>query len=251
MLRAVCTSRCIVGRTIVSRGLVRPMPFSMSSSMAAKKSKKAGKSPEKQQKQQAAGESSEFDWGQLDSEFQQSLALFESKAQQVKLGNTNMDVYNNIQVQTRHGSVSSLNQLANIQNRGNRKVVITVFDPKDVKYIQTAVLDSISLPAQVDPSNSQTLFINLVGSHGADAKQEMVKVLKKEYEHIRNSPSKVSLTHIRTKFLTPLKKEHKSKQLDDNSFARYSKQIEARFKEYSDKLGSQLKKYETMILRGD
>jgi ribosome recycling factor len=230
--------------------LQRPSPpklFSSTPYAAGKKAKKATETNDKP----LVPESHEFDSSGLEKEFQTSLALFESKAKQVKLGNTNIDTYNTIEVKTRDGSTCSLNQLANIQNRGNRKVVITVFDPKDVKYIQTAILDKLNLPAQADQSNNQTLFVNLIGSQSAEAKQEMIKALKKEYEHIRNSPSKVSFTHIRTKFLTPLKKEHKNKELDDDSFSVYTKVIDGKFKEYSEKLGDQLKKYEAIILKGD
>lgn len=212
--------------------------------------KKKTPKPESVGSSQNSSEAHEFDAKGLESDFQKSLSLFEAKAKEVKLGNANLEAYNNVQVKIKD-DVVPLNSLANVQNRGNRKVIVTVFDPKDVKHIQTAILETFSLPAQTDPSNNQTLFVNLIGGQGAEAKQGMVKNLKKEYEHIRNSPSKASFTAIRAKYLTPLKKELKSKELDSDSFRKYSKLIEGKFKEYSDKLAQDLRTYEEQILKGE
>lgn len=174
----------------------------------------------------------------LKSEFEASLKAFTDKAKEIRAGNANIAKFEAIPV-TKQGTRYSIKQLANVQLRGSRMTIVA-FDPHDVKYIQTAVIQNLNVPPQADPKNNQTLFVDL-SVNAAEHKQQALKALKELHSHYRSSPSKHSLNSIRGAAASILKKKKVAKEITENDFDDETRQVEKLYKDYVNKLADALK----------
>lgn len=171
-----------------------------------------------------------------------SAEIKQGRASTAKIGQTRINLSSDEGVQ-------ELKNISNIQiKNNNRTIVLTVFDPKHVKYINSAMLAELSVTPQVDPRNEQVVNITLP-TRTADAKKELAKQVKHEYEHFRNSPSKHSLTAIREEMMKHLKKCHAGGSISHDEFKDFTKDVERLFKKYSDELASSHKKIEKSVLQ--
>jgi ribosome recycling factor len=178
------------------------------------------------------------DINQLVADFDHSIKTFTDKAKDIRAGNANVSKFEAIQV-TKHGNPHTIKQLANVQLRGSRMTIVA-FDPHDVKYIQTAVIQSLNVPPQVDPKNNQTLIVDL-SVNANEHKQSALKALKDLHSHFRSSPSKHSLNSIRGAAASILKKKKIAKEISENDFEDETKQVEKLYKDYVNKLAEAFK----------
>ena len=148
-----------------------------------------------------------------------------------------------------HDQNDVLKNLANIQMKNNnRLVVLTVFDPKHLKYIQSSVLQELSITPQLDARNPQQLNVTLPNKT-SDAKQELAKQIKHEYEHFRNSQSKHSLTYLREDLIRHIKKAGQNKQVSENESQKHTQAIEKLFKKHAEDLLDSFKKLEKSVMQ--
>ncbi|CAN6619800.1 ribosome-recycling factor, mitochondrial [Trichomonascus vanleenenianus] len=185
---------------------------------------------------------------QLDDRFKDTLKQFLIRANEAKQGKANLAKIGALRVQlSSDESAQELKSLANIQIKNNNKtIVLTVFDPKHVKYIQTAVLADLGVTPQLDMRNEQVITVTMP-TRTADAKKELSRQIKHEYEHFRNSPSRHSLTFIREDLMKHLKKSHFGKAITDDEFKTFNQKVEKVFKKYSDELLDAFKKSEQSL----
>jgi ribosome recycling factor len=189
---------------------------------------------------QPVSEISPLDFSALEAKYKKTLATFSEKLKELRAGKANIEKFLDLEVTLQHGEAHVLKDIATTQLRGNR-VSIVVYDPKHVKYVQSAILADMNLTPQLDSKNNQTIHVR-IGEDDQDSKSEAAKSIKQLYEHFRNSASKHSLTQIRADGLAHLKRSHKAKDLDDDTFRRLAQNVEKSFKEYNDKLNETLKR---------
>lgn len=256
--RTVVQPGTIVTSRLTTPANNRPFSSSLANQGAKNKTKKGGKghsndrnaghSPPDPDIPQASDIIKEVK--QIEARFQDCVEQFGIKSAETKHGKASAAKIGQSRVTlSSDEGVQGLKNIANIQIKNNsRTIVLTVFDPKHVKYINSAMLAELGVTPQVDPKNEQVITITLP-TRTADVKKELAKQIKQEYEHFRNSHSKHSLTSIREDMMKHLKKCHSGGSISHDEFKDFNKDVERLFKKYSDELGSSFKKVEKSVLQ--
>lgn len=174
---------------------------------------------------------------EVESKFKRTLEAFSAKIKDLKTGSASLDKLGALNITLQHDEIQPLKSIAALQSRGNR-VTVVVFEPRNVKYIQSAILSDLNISPQADPKNNQTLHVTFP----AEEKGKLDKELKIWHDHFRNSPSKHSLTAIRGDAVNVLKKAKKGHSSDENSITRVQTHVESLFSKYSDELAALWKK---------
>lgn len=170
---------------------------------------------------------------------------FRARAATVRQGPYTPAVLEAIMVQTSTHAHEPVRNIARVAAKGPRTLTITAFDAADVKHIVAAVLGAdLNLNPQPDPKQEQVLRVPLPPST-SESKKEIVKNLKHEYEHYKNSPTKKSLTSLRADAMKALKKATGSKS---DLFAVKTK-VEDIFKAKCTTLADALKQAEAATLK--
>lgn len=177
------------------------------------------------------------DLKELETRLKRTLEAFTAKIRELKTGGANLEKLGALNITLQHDEIQPLKSLATLQSRGSRATIV-VFEPRNVKYIQSAILSEINIAPQADPKNNQTLHVTFA----AEDKSKLEKELKAWHDHFRNSPSKHSLTAIRGDAVNILKKAKKNHNSDENSISRVQTHVESLFSKYSDELASLWKK---------
>lgn len=180
---------------------------------------------------------------QMDS----TLLHFKERVNIIKQGTYTPSIIEEIQVSTAEHTIEPIKNIARVTLKGPRNMIVTVFNPSNSKHIISAVLGSnLNLNPQPDPKQDQVLRIPLPPST-SESRKEIIKRLKLEFEHCRNSPAKRSLTSIREEAMKVLKK-YKSVTAKDESFALKNK-LEDLFKNNANKLADLLKQAEASAMK--
>ncbi len=151
-------------------------------------------------------------------------------------------MFDDIEVPIDHNQTVPFNTIAQTNSRG-KALQITVFDTKYVKYVVSAIISlNLNINPQVDPRNPQMLKVPLPGAT-KESKEQAIKLLKDKYQHVKNSPSKVSFSTARKEALDS------SKKLKGGSDAvkKFTKKIEDLHKVFDKKLTEHLKATEKAI----
>lgn len=223
------------------RAVVLPLRlFHYSPVMLKKKSKKGGKEPEIEE----VAETPAVDFDAVAKKFQTVVEKFTKQANEVKMGKTNPQLFDNLSVETPDG-VLPYNTVAQTSVKG-RNFIITVFDPANVKHVVNAVLASeLNLNPIADPTNKQMLKVPLPPVT-TESKKDDVKHLKAVYEKYKNGSGKgSSLASIRADLKA---KVVKKKKMTDEETQVWTK-AEALHKQYMDKLAAVLKAAESAIMK--
>lgn len=227
--------------------------FSVSAASLAKKkeSKKGGKS-----KGAASAEASEehveiadvVDLADLKTKFNGSIEAFKERAGVIRQGKFTPNVIEEIIVTTHSHTEEPLKNIARVALKGPRTMTVTVFEPSNVKHITAAVIASgLNLNPQPDPKSPEQILRIPLPPTTSETKKEIVKNLKHEFEHFRNSPAKKSLTAIREDALKHVKKAGKS--LSKDQTFEVKNDIEELFKAGAKDLTDALKQAETAVLK--
>lgn len=228
-------------------------PFSSSSTLYKKGGAKASKH-EKGSKKSAPAESADeetapiLDLIKLDevaTKMENSLTHFKDRCSVLRQGKYTPAALEDIMVSTSSHSEEPIKNIARVALKGPRNMTITAFDANNVKHIISAVLAAnMNLNPQPDPKQEQVLRVPLPPST-SETKKEIVKNIKHEYEHWRNSKTKNSLTSIREDAMKVLKKAGASKDEERT----VKTKIEDIFKTHANKLADIYKQAETATMK--
>ncbi|KAF5098514.1 hypothetical protein D0Z03_001200 [Geotrichum reessii] len=182
----------------------------------------------------------------LKLKFDESVELFKEKVAIVRQGKFTPATIEEILVKTHEHTEEPLKNIARVASKGPRTLTITVFDPLNVKHITAAVIGSgLNLNPQPDPKSPEQVLRVPLPPATAESKKEVIKQLKHEFEHFRNSPAKKSLTGIREHALKTIKKAGKALSKDETFKVKNS--VEDLFKVGSKNLADVLKQAETAV----
>jgi ribosome recycling factor len=188
------------------------------------------------------------DFEDLKLKFNESVELFKEKVAIVRQGKFTPAVLEEIIVKTHDHTDEPLKNIARVASKGPRTLTITVFDPHNVKHITAAVIGSdLNLNPQPDPKSPEQVLRVPLPPATAESKKEIIKQLRHEYEHFRNSPAKKSLTGIREHALKAIKKTGKALSKDETF--RVKNNVEDLFKAGAKSLADVLKQAETAALK--
>lgn len=173
----------------------------------------------------------DFDPSAMRTQMDKTIQLFSSRVKDIKSGGTSTSKFSGLELELDHGKSQVLKNIATVVQRGN-KVSIVAFDPRHVKYIQSAVVGQLGLPAEPSPKDRQSLNV-VIPPATSDKKVETQRLLKEAYEQLRHSSHRQSLATIRHKHLGPLKKQ---KGVSQTELKKNIAEVEQTAKTYNQKL---------------
>lgn len=180
---------------------------------------------------------------QAKTKFDKSLTLHEVKLNECKQGISNVHLFDSLTLP----NGTKFTDVATTAQKGKNMLLVSVFDPNDVKKVISCILASgLNLTPEKmssDP-NEQMLKITLPPKT-KESRLQQVKELKQIFEGFKSSNSNYSLGVIRRDYLNKLKK---IQQNDD--VKRCAKDLEALHKDYVNKLQEQFKHVEKNIING-
>lgn len=210
--------------------------------------KKKGKKASGKEVEEEVSEAPEIDMKEVSQRLQTVVEKFTKQANEAKLGKTNPQVFDHLQVATADGE-AVFTSVAQTALKG-RNFIITVFDPVNVKHVINSVLASdLNMNPIADPTNKQMLKVPLPPVT-TESKKENVKHLKTVYEKFRNGPGGSgkhahTLAAIRADIKSKVAKKKKMTDAETKVWNEYEKL----HKTFTDKLGEVFKAAETAMLK--
>lgn len=180
---------------------------------------------------------------QMRAQLDETLKLFKEKVSKIKSDTSvTTEKYKNIAVDLGNGNTTELKQISTIALRGNN-INIVAFDPKQVKRMQTALIQKLGVSATLSPHNTQTLLVPVQTMTG-ERRAQQDQLMKKLYEQLRNDArDRNSISSIRQKYLQPVRKRMQKKEGESKpELKKESEAIEKLVREYQDKLTDLYKK---------
>lgn len=180
--------------------------------------------------------------GPFEEVFGKVMESFKEKANLIKQGTANERIFDKINVQINSHESQPFTAVAQTATKG-RNLIITVFDPLNVKHVISSILAAeLNLTPEVMPSNAQQLKVPLP-SPTVELKREMVKEIKQLLEHYKNSSGKLSLSTGRNNAIKELKKFKKNDEIK-----KVTAEVEKAHKKYVEELTKQFQVIEKSIL---
>ena len=154
----------------------------------------------------------------------------------IRAGRANPHILDKVQVDY-YGQMTPINQVGNMAVQDGRCLVVTPWDKSMLKTIEKAILvANIGITPTNDGNVIRLVFPELTG----ERRKELCKQVKKMAED-----SKVAVRNIRRDTLDALKKMNKNKEITDDEYANFEKDVEkdvAKAIEAVDKLSAEKEK---------
>jgi len=154
----------------------------------------------------------------------------------IRAGRANPHVLDKVMVDY-YGQLTPINQVGNLSVQDGRCLVIAPWDKSTLKSVEKAILAAnVGLTPTNDGTVIRLVFPELTG----ERRKELVKQVKKMAED-----SKVAARNIRRDTLDTLKKMNKNKELTDDEYAGFEKDVDkevAKTIESIDKLAAEKEK---------
>lgn len=179
-----------------------------------------------------------LDIKEVQSSLDKTIRAFTDKVKLAKQGSSELQRFTQLPVNLGKNHEQKLSEIATVATRGS-KIMIVAFDPKHVKYIQSAVVGQLNMPAEPTSTDQQTLAVT-IPPNSASKKESVLKQIKEDFEHFKQSQSHHSISAIRQKALAPIKKARN--QLTADEFKKLNSQVEDAVKLYTQKLTDAFKK---------
>ncbi|KAM9907560.1 hypothetical protein OXX79_000874 [Metschnikowia pulcherrima] len=210
--------------------------------------KKRSKEPVAEETSKDGAAPADVNFEELSQRFQTVLDKFSKHANESKLGKTNPQIFDNLQVETPDGELP-YTSVAITAVKG-RNFIMTVFDPANVKHVVNAVLASnLNMNPVADPANKQMLKVPLPPVT-TESKKESIKQLKTVYEKLKNGAggsgkNAGTLSAIRADVKGKISTK---KKMSDQEQTLWRK-VESVHKDYVKKLEDSFKAAEAAILK--
>lgn len=178
---------------------------------------------------------------QAKNKFDKTLNLHEIKLNECKQGVSNIHIFDSLKL----ANGDKFTDVATTTQKGKNMLLVTVFNPNDVKRVISCILASglnLTPEKMSNDPNEQMLKITLPPKT-KESRLQQVKELKQIFENFKNSHLNYSLGVIRRDYMSRLKK---IQQNDD--VKKCIKELEILHKEYVNKLQEQFKHVEKNIL---
>ncbi|EJS43415.1 rrf1p [Saccharomyces arboricola H-6] len=175
-----------------------------------------------------------------ETRFKQTLEVQKHKLSEVKQGNFNPKVFNSIIFKNNR----KFTDIATTSLKGKNALLITVFDPKDVKTVISGVLAAnLNLTPERIPNNDLQLKVSLPPPT-TESRMRVAKDLKRVFEEYKQSSLKDSLGTIRGTLLKELKSFKK-----DDAVRKAERDLEKLHKDYVNKLHDQFQQMEKSVTK--
>lgn len=139
-----------------------------------------------------------------EEQMNKSVSFLKEELATIRAGKANPKLVDKIQV-SYYGSMTPLNQIANISVPEPRCLIIQPWDASSIKEIEKAILVS---DLGINPSNDGKIIRLMLPQLTEERRKELLKLVKKEVEN-----SKVALRNIRRDAIEVFKKMEKNSEI--------------------------------------
>lgn len=139
-----------------------------------------------------------------EEQMNKSVNFLKEELATIRAGKANPKLVDKIQV-SYYGSMTPLNQIANISVPEPRCLIIQPWDASSIKEIEKAILAS---DLGINPSNDGKIIRLMLPQLTEERRKELLKLVKKEVEN-----SKVALRNIRRDAIEVFKKMEKNSEI--------------------------------------
>ncbi len=139
-----------------------------------------------------------------EEQMNKSVSFLKEELATIRAGKANPKLVDKIQV-SYYGSMTPLNQIANISVPEPRCLIIQPWDASSIKEIEKAILAS---DLGINPSNDGKIIRLMLPQLTEERRKELLKLVKKEVEN-----SKVALRNIRRDAIEVFKKMEKNSEI--------------------------------------
>lgn len=180
-----------------------------------------------------------FDTKPYETRMQHALEHFEGELTKVRTGRAHPDMLSSVMVEA-YGSAMPLNQVANVTTPEAQQLLVSPFDPSNVKAIADAIRTS---NLGFNPSDDGRIVRVPIPPLTEERRREMVKTLGEKVEDCR-----IAMRTIRQDTLKDAKRMKDAKELSEDDVKQIEKGIDDDMKDYQAKIDQLFKEKEQDIM---
>lgn len=148
---------------------------------------------------------------------EKTVSVLKNEYISIRAGRANPHVLDKVQVDY-YGQLTPINQVGNMAVQEGRCLVVTPWDKSMLKGIEKAIL---AANVGLTPTNDGTVIRLVFPELTEERRKELAKQVKKMAEE-----SKVAVRNIRRDTLDTLKKMNKNKEVTDDEYANFEKDVD-------------------------
>ena len=180
-----------------------------------------------------------FDTKQYEDKMQAALEHFENELTKVRTGRAHPDMLGSVVVEA-YGSSMPLNQVANVTTPEAQQLLVSPFDPSNVKAIADAIRTS---NLGFNPSDDGRVVRVPIPPLTEERRREMVKLLGDKVEDCR-----IAMRNVRQDALKEAKRMKDAKELSEEDMKQIEKGIDDDMKTFQAKIDEIFKSKEQEVM---
>lgn len=180
------------------------------------------------------------DTSAVKDKIKQAMSHFEDELKKIRTGRANPAMLDGVMVEA-YGSPTPLIQVATISAPEATLLQLTPFDPNNLQAISQAIRDNQSLG--LNPTDDGRVIRIPIPPLNEERRREIAKQLSTKSEE-----TMVRLRNIRHEAREEAEKQKKDKQMGEDDFARFEKEVDSLMAEAKAKIDTLSKAKETEIM---
>ena len=175
----------------------------------------------------------------FDEENQKTFDTFKTELQAIRAGRANPHILDKVEVEY-YGTMTPLNQMANVTVSEARVLVVTVWDKSALKSVEKAIL---AANVGITPNNDGTVIRLVFPEVTEERRRALVKDIKAGAEN-----TKVVLRNHRRDINEDLKKLKKDSVITEDDLDNYLQEVDKRLANVIEKVEETAKKKEDEVM---
>ena len=174
-----------------------------------------------------------------EEQMKKAIHFLKEELASIRAGRANPKLVDKIQV-SYYGSMTPLNQIANISVPEPRCLIIQPWDASSIKEIEKAILNS---DLGINPSNDGKIIRLMIPQLTEERRKDLLKLVKKEVEN-----SKVALRNVRRDAIEVFKKLEKNSEITKDELKKAEEDAQKLTDKYAKLVDDLYKEKEKEIL---
>ena len=175
----------------------------------------------------------------FDEENQKTFDNFKTELQAIRAGRANPHILDKVEVEY-YGTMTPLNQMANVTVSEARVLVVTVWDKSALKSVEKAIL---AANVGITPNNDGTVIRLVFPELTEERRRSTVKEAKTLVEE-----SKIVMRNARRDAIDELKKIQKASTITEDDLKNYTEDVDKNLAKNTDEVDRLFKEKEQEIL---
>ncbi len=172
--------------------------------------------------------------------FKLALSHFEDELKKVRTGRANSSMLDGVMVEA-YGTPTPIIQVATISAPDAQLIQLTPFDPNNLQAISQAIRDNQSLG--MNPTDDGRVIRVPIPPLTEERRREISKQLG-----VKAEEAMIRLRNVRHEARETAEKQKKSKEMSEDDFKRFEKQLDEQMTDYKAKIESLAKAKEAEIM---